>query len=286
MSVQTLVLGRGAPRVRSRVIRRPRGWIVALGVLLLVAVSGILANVLAPYDPNAVDLGTAYASPSIHHLLGADNVGRDLLSRLLFGSRSTLLVPLFVSLIAGVAGCGLALVAAWNGGWIDAMVARFFDLVFSFPGILLAILTAALFGPGLTTVTVALSIAYAPSIGRVVRAEAIRQRGMPYIAAIRLQGGSGIAIAFKHLLPNVAPLVFAQLAMCYGYSLIDAATLSFLGFGVQPPAADWGSMIANGAPGLTGGYPQECLYAGLGVVVVVVAITAVGNWLAERAEVS
>lgn len=286
MSLQNLVVVRRIGRRRPGGKWQPAGWKIALGVLVVIALAAVFANVLSPYDPNAVDLGNVYSGPSAQHILGTDNVGRDLLSRLLFGSRSTLLVPLFVALISGAVGCALALIAAWNGGWIDAVIARSFDVIFSFPGILLAILTAALFGPGLVTITIALSISYMPYIGRVVRAEAIRQRGLPYIAAIRLQGGSGLWVVLKHLLPNVTSLILAQLAMVYGYSLIDAATLSFLGFGVQPPDADWGSMIANGAAGLTGGYPQECLFAGLGVVVVVVAVTSLGNWLGERAELS
>ncbi len=284
MSAGNLEMGRRLGESRPLAIWRARGWMIAPAVLILVAVAAVFANVVAPYQPNAVDLGNVYAASSAQHLLGTDSVGRDLFSRLLYGSRSTLLVPLFVCLISGAVGCGLALFASWNGGWIDAVVARSFDVILSFPGILLAILTAALFGPGLITITVALSIAYTPYIGRVVRAEAIRQRGLPYIAAIRLQGGTGLGIVLKHLLPNVGSLMLAQLALVYGYSLIDAATLSFLGFGVQPPAADWGSMIADGAAGLTGGHPQECLYAGLGVVIVVMAVTSLGNWLGERAE--
>ena len=244
----------------------------------------VLAPVIAPYNPNAVNILNVYASPSGSHLLGTDAVGRDLLSRLIYGGRTTLLVPLLVTTGSGIAGTVLAMTSAWFGGWIDYLIARGFDVLFAFPGILLAILATAVLGPGLLTMTVALVIAYTPYVGRIIRSEAIRQRNLPYVSAASLQGGSSIGIWIRHLLPNVAPIVNAQLSLAYAYSLLDAAALSFLGLGIQPPTPDWGVMVSEGEPGLTGGHPQESLYAGALIVIAVVAVTIIGNRLADRAD--
>lgn len=260
------------------------GLLIAGAVVAVVVLCCALAPTIAPYDPNSVDLANVNSGVSGAHLLGTDAVGRDLLSRLIYGGRTTLLVPLLVTLGAGVAGTAFALMSAWFGRWLDYAIARGFDILFAFPGILLAILATAVMGPGLTTMTVALVVAYTPYVGRIVRSEAIRQRNLPYVSAASLQGGSSWGIWRRHLLPNVAPIVNAQLTLCYAYSLLDAAALSFLGLGIQPPTPDWGVMVSEGEPGLTSGHPQESLYAGVLIVIVVVAVSMIGNRLADRAE--
>ncbi len=274
-------------RAGSRIVRAMTSepaLTIPIAVVVLVVGCCLLARWVAPHDPNAVDLANVNSGSSSAHLLGTDAVGRDLLSRLIYGGRTTLLVPLLVTLGAGLAGTALALSSAWFGRWFDYLVARGFDILFAFPGILLAILATAVMGPGLSTMTVALVIAYTPYVGRIIRSEAIRQRNMPYISAASLQGGSSIGIWGRHLLPNVAPIVNAQLTLCYAYSLLDAAALSFLGLGIQPPTPDWGVMVSEGEPGLTSGHAQESLYAGALIVIVVVAISIIGNRLADRAE--
>jgi peptide/nickel transport system permease protein len=261
-----------------------RGWLVAAVVLAIIVVCCAFAPWIAPFDPNAVDLANVSAGSSAAHLLGTDAVGRDLLSRLIYGGRTTLLVPLLVTIGAGIAGTVLAMTSAWAGGPTDYVVARGFDIMFAFPGLLLAILLTAVMGPGLLTMTVALVIAYTPYVGRIIRSETVRQRNLPYISAVSLQGSSSVGIWVRHLLPNIAPLVWAQLTLTYAYSLLDAAALSFLGLGIQPPTPDWGVMVSEGEPGLTGGHPQESLYAGALIVIVVVAVSVIGNRLADRAE--
>lgn len=286
MSVRALdqpVRRRWAARIGPR-SRSSWPVVVASVVLGAIVLACVLAPLIAPYSPNTVDILNVYAPPSGSHLLGTDAVGRDLLSRLIYGGRTTLLVPLLVTIGAGIAGTTLALTSAWFGGWVDYLIARGFDVLFAFPGILLAILATAVLGPGLLTMTVALVIAYTPYVGRIIRSEAIRQRNLPYVSAASLQGGSSVGIWVRHLLPNVAPIVNAQLTLTYAYSLLDAAALSFLGLGIQPPTPDWGLMVSEGEPGLTGGHPQESLYAGALIVIVVVAVSVIGNHLADRAE--
>ena len=262
----------------------PRGASVSLVLVLGFAAAVLLAPWITPHDPVAVDLAAIDTGPSPAHLLGTDSVGRDVLSRLLEGGRPTLLVPFLVILIAGVVGTTLALIAAWARGSVDYLIGRALDVIFAFPAILLAIMLTAMLGAGTKTMVIALSIAYVPYVGRIVRSEAVRQRSLPYVAAAEMQGQRASRIVLRHVLPNVAPLLLAQLTLCYGYSLIDAATLSYLGLGVQPPTPDWGSMVAEAQAGLVGGRPQVALYSGAVIVVFVVAVTTLGNRLADLVE--
>ncbi|HET6509099.1 MAG TPA: ABC transporter permease [Baekduia sp.] len=254
----------------------------AAGVIVLLMSVALLAPVLAPHDPAAVDLSQAYAGPSGDHLLGADGSGRDLLSRLIWGSRTALLGPMALVLIATVVGAAIALVSAWLGGPFDSVISRVLDIVFAFPAVLLALVVAAMFGPGLTAAVIALAIAYVPYVARITRSEAIRQRHMAYIQAGELQGLSGWVIARRHLLPNVMPLIVAQMTVSFGYAMVDLAALSYLGVGVQAPTADWGAMVASGQQGVIQGRPAESLWAGGLVVVVVVAAMLLGDRVGAR----
>lgn len=260
------------------------GWVtgVAGGVCALVVLVALFAPWLAPHDPNAVDPLNAYAPFSAAHPLGTDDLGRDLLSRLVVGSRTSLAGPLLVILGSGVAGTGIAVAAAWIGGWFDAGVSRVLDILFAFPGLVLAITVTAVFGAGFIAPVVALSLAYVPIIARVMRAAALRERSLPYVEALRVQGFSGWHICRRHLLPNLAPLLVVQAAIAFGYAMIDLASISFLGLGLQPPAADWGLMIANGQPSILAGFPQQSIEAAVAVVVTVVAFTVVAERLATR----
>jgi peptide/nickel transport system permease protein len=259
-------------------------WVPATAgvVCVLVVCVALAAPWLAPYDPNAVDPLNAYAPASPQHLLGTDDLGRDLLSRLIHGARTSLAGPLIVVLVAGTVGSTLAITAAWFGGWFDNLISRALDVLFAFPGLVLAITVAALFGTGFVTPVVALSLAFVPVIARVMRAAALRERSLPYIDALRVQGFSSWHICLRHLLPNLAPLLVVQAAIGFGYAMIDLASISFLGLGLQPPAADWGLMIANGQPSILAGYPQQSIAAAVAVVVTVVAFTALAERLALR----
>lgn len=255
---------------------------IAMIICVLVVLMAILAPWIAPYDPNALDPLNAYAPFSPAHPLGTDDLGRDLLSRLIHGSRTSLAGPLIVVLAAGTVGATVAIAAAWFGGWFDALLSRALDVLFAFPGLVLAITVAALFGSGFITPVVALSLAFVPVIARVMRAAALRERNLPYIEALRVQGFGAWRICLRHLVPNLAPLLMVQAAIGFGYAMIDLASISFLGLGLQPPAADWGLMIANGQPSILAGFPQQSIAAAVAVVITVVAFTAVAERLATR----
>ncbi|MFI6324415.1 ABC transporter permease [Nonomuraea sp. NPDC050556] len=256
--------------------------VVALVVLVILVTAAALAPVVSPYDPLAVDFSAALSGPSADHLLGADQSGRDILSRLIYGARAGLLGPLLVVSVSTVLGALLGVVAAWCGGIVDTLLSRGMDLIFAFPALLLAIMMVSLFGPGLTAPIVAMSVAYAPYVGRLVRGVAMAEMSRPYIQAYRVQGWSGWVICVKHLVPNIAPLVLAQSAINFGYALMDLAALSFLGFGIQPPTPDWGAMINEGAGALLQGATLPALAPGIAVVITVVAFSMAGEGLADR----
>lgn len=256
--------------------------LVAAVVLAAVVLLALLAPVLAPYDPDAVDLLAPYDPPSAAHWLGTDASGRDLLSRLLYGARISLAGPALVIALAMTLGTTLALVAAWYGGLVDAVVSRVLEVLFAFPGLILAVVTVALFGAGFWAPVVALSIAYVPMVARVLRSVALRERNLPYVAALQVQGVPATRIALRHLLPNLLPMIVVQAGIGFGYAMLDLAAVSFLGLGLQPPTADWGVMVAEGQSSIIEGFPQQSLYAAVAVLVTVVALNLVSGWYAER----
>ena len=256
--------------------------VAATAVLTIIALLALLAPWVAPYDPDYPDLLAALSGPSSAHLLGADALGRDLLSRLMYGARITLIGPTFVILIATVVGTTLALIAAWNRGRVDTVISWILDVLFSVPGIVFALIAVAIFGPNLPTVVVGLSIGYIPYVARVVRGAALRERGMPYVQAAWLQGQSGIGISLKQILPNVQPIIVAQAVSSLGFAVIDLAAVSFLGLGVQPPTADLGLMVKSGFDSLLRGQGLEAISAGLTIVLIVWSITVLGDRLASN----
>ena len=283
MSTPTVVLE--AARERRRRYASNNVLVIACGTVIAVAVIlAIFGPLLAPHDPNAANLANAYVGPVAGHALGYDSQGRDLLSRLLTGARTSIAGPFLVVLFSMVAGSVLAVTAAWAGRWVDASISTVLDILFAFPAILLAVLAAAVFGAGLTAPTLALAIAYTPYIARVLRGAALRERAREYVDACEVQGLSAVAICARHLIPNLMPLIVAQATLLFGYAMVDFAAISFIGLGVQPPTADWGVMVASGQAGVLQGYPLESLTAGLCIVVVVVAVNLLGERLAADSE--
>lgn len=277
-----MAVGRGRPTILTRL--GGVGWLSVLsatvaGLLILVALA---APLIAPHDPEAIDPINVFASSSGAHLLGTDDTGRDLLSRLIYGARTSLAGPAIVIVLSSSAGLLLAVVAGWLGGPVDAVLSRALDILFAFPGLILAVVAAAVFGAGFTAPIIALSIAYTPVIARVLRTAMLRERNLPYVAALRVQGASGLAICVRHVVPNILPLLLVQSAVGFGYAMLDLASIAFLGLGVQPPTPDWGVMAANGQASILDGHPQQSLYAALTVVVAVVAFNLVGERLAQR----
>jgi peptide/nickel transport system permease protein len=258
-------------------------WFALAAAALLVAMA-LLAPWLAPHDPAATSVLDALQPASGEHPLGTDSSGRDLLSRLIFGSQTTLLGPLIVVSASTVLGTALGIIAAWRRGWVDALIGRFFDLAFSFPALLLALMFVAVLSPGLVTAALAVSVAYVPWLGRIVRASALREVNEPYVEALRTQGLRPLRICVRHVVPNLAPLIIAQATTSIGFAIVDLAGISYLGLGVSDQTADWGKMIASGQGSIVRGHPQESLYAGIALVITVAAFIFLGDALTDRDE--
>jgi len=272
---------------RSWLSIRTRGnalTIAALVILAVLVVTAVFAPWIAPYDPNQVSLADALQQPSPAHLFGTDDAGRDVLSRVIWGARISLLGPLGVVLGSTVVGVLVGVVSAWRGGWTDGVLSRIVEILFAFPGVLLAILIVAVLGAGLTSTVLALAIAYIPYMARTTRSVALAERDTAYVHALEVQGMSSWRIGLRHLLPNIAPFVLAQATLCFGYAMIDLAGLSFLGFGVQPPDADWGAMVSAGQSALIQGVAAPALAPGAVIVLAVVSFSLLGEGIAERVQ--
>lgn len=262
-----------------RPLRSPRlgvtGWL-AVGVIVAVVLMALFAPLLAPADPDASDLLSAFAPPSGEHWLGTDATGRDIASRLIFGTRTSLLGPAAIVVLSLLVGIPLALAAAWYGGTVAWLITRALDIVFSVPGLLLAILTIALFGPGLWPAVLSLAIAYLPYIARLTMTAAEHERHLPYIDALNVQGQSVVKITGLHLLRNLAPVIAGQATITFAYALIDLASLSFLGLAVQAPTADWGVMLSD-RDAVLQGHPGQLIAAGFLVVATVLSLFVLGS---------
>jgi peptide/nickel transport system permease protein len=271
-------------QVETEAVRRRRpqlgilGW-VSLAIVIFAALLAIFGPMLRPFDPNQTNLSYANVGPYGSHLLGFDDQGRDLLSRLMVGARTTIFGAAFVALMAVLIGSALAIGTAWFGGRVDSVVSSGLDILFAFPGILLAVLSAAVFGPSLLSAGLALAVAYTPYLARVLRGAALKERAMAYVEALEVQGFGAWRLCARHLLPNISGLIVAQGTIFFGFAMVDLAAISFLGLGVQAPRADWGVMVSDGKTALLQGYPLESLSAVLCIVIVVSAVTFLGERL-------
>ena len=265
----------------SRRRLRKIGWIgwISIAVIVFALLLAIFGPILAPFDPNSSDLSFSNVGPYGSHLLGFDGQGRDVLSRLMVGARTAVFGAAAVAIIAIVIGSALAVTTAWYGGKIDAGVSAGLDVLFAFPGILLAVVAAAVFGPSLYSAALALSIAYSPYVARVLRGAALKERAMTYIAALEVQGFGAWRLCVRHLLPNMSSLIVAQGTILFGFAMVDLAAISFLGLGVQTPQADWGVMVSDGKTSLLQGYPIVSFAAVLCIVGVVAAVSFLGDRL-------
>jgi peptide/nickel transport system permease protein len=269
-----MLAGTGLPGIASAI------------VIALATVVAVIGPLIAPFSPTLPNLAVSWVGPTGGHLLGFDVEGRDVLSRLLAGAQTAMLGPLAVVAGALLMGVLLAVVSAWRRGAADAVISSGLDILFAFPGILLAVLAAAVFGAGLWAASISLAIAYMPYVARVLRGAALKERSQPYVAALEVQGASATSICLRHIVPNIMPLIVAQATILFGYAMVDLAAISFLGLGVQPPAANWGVMISENQVGIPQGYPLPSLAAGACIVAVVIAFNILGERLFEQAQAS
>ena len=265
------------PRFKAlRRAARARLAIVGATVLLLALVVALAAPALAPYDPLKQDLGQTLARPSRAHPLGTDNVGRDVLSRVVWGTRVSLVAGFVSVAIALLAGGALGLVAGYAGGRIDGLVMRLMDAVLSFPPLVLALALGAVLGAGLGGVLIALGVVYTPTFARLMRGQVLSITTREYVDAARALGAPAWRIAARHVLPNATAPMVVQASLSVAFAILAEASLSFLGLGIQPPAASWGSMINAGR-----GYLQQAPWIvfgpGMALLVTVLGLNFVGD---------
>jgi ABC-type dipeptide/oligopeptide/nickel transport system permease subunit len=245
-------------------------------VLVLAVVVALGAPLLAPYDPLAQDLGNTLARPGQRHLLGTDNVGRDVLSRVIWGTRVSLLAGLASVAMAVVVGSLLGVLAGYCGGRVDGLVMRLMDAVLSFPPLVLALALGAVLGAGLTGVLIALGVVYTPTFARLMRGQVLTINTREYVDAARALGAPGWRVAWRHVLPNATTPIVVQASLSVAFAILAEASLSFLGLGIQPPQASWGSMINAGR-----GYLQQAPWIvfgpGSALFVTVVGLNFVGD---------
>ena len=278
----TATVSAATSAIRQRVPRNDVLFRISFVFLILITVVAVLAPLIAPYGPGSADFANTQAGPSAQHLLGTDQLGRNILTRLMYGAQASLLGPVVILAIASVIGVPLGVFMAWRGGWVDAVASRGTDMFYAFPGLFFALLVIAVFGRGMMAVTVALGLAFFPTITKFTRSLAIAERGKPYIEAYRVQGVSGFVVCFRRLLPNIAPAVLGYIVVLFGDALMSLVGLSFLGFGAQPPSSEWGLMVSEGQISLLQGAWLPTIVPGLAIVLTVVAVNLVGIRIADR----
>ena len=260
--------------------REPLG---AFGMLLvlIMAGTGLSAELIAPYSPTANDFASMTESPSWTHWLGTDQFGRDLLSRIIYGARTALIVGFTSATVGGFAGLVLGVASAYFGGKLDLIFQRIFDVLMAFPLIIMALAVVSIFGTGVHNVIVAITIPLFPRCARVVRSSALAIREIPYVDAARACGYSHTRIILRHMVPNVMAPFLIMLTAFVGQAILAEASLSYLGLGVQEPTPAWGLMLQGGAEEYASTAPWIAIFPGLAIALTVFGVSLFGDALRD-----
>ena len=259
---------------------RNRLAIFGIAVLALLILLAIFAPYLTPYEPTKMDMSLRFQPPGRHHLMGTDQFGRDLLTRILFGGRVSLSVGIISVGVSAIFGAIIGLTSGYYGGWWDLVVSRIMDVLFAFPAILLAIAIMAVLGQNITNVMIAIGIVNTPIFARVVRASAMSVRTLTFVEAAESIGASSRHIIFRHLLPNCLPPLVIQTTVAFAWAVIAEAGLSFLGLGTRPPTPSWG-LILNEGRNVMEYAPWQPVVSGFAIMVTVFSLNVVGDGLRD-----
>jgi peptide/nickel transport system permease protein len=254
---------------------------VGAAIVVIAILAATLGPVLTPYDPAAQTLSQRLEPPSAAHPFGLDELGRDILARLVAGARISLIVGIAVVSVSSLIGMALGSIAGYFGGYVDDAISRVIDVLMAFPGILLAIALVAVLGPSLTNVVIALCVIGWVGYARLVRGQTLRTRELEYVQAARALGGGAPRIIFRHVLPTAFPAVIVQATLGMAGAIIAEASLSFLGLGVQPPTPSWGTMLDAGRSHLFDA-PHLTLFPGLAIATLVLGFNFLGDGLRDR----
>jgi peptide/nickel transport system permease protein len=282
----TALRARGPSRPQSfyvgvfrRLLRSPTGAI-GLAIMLLLVLTALFAPVIAPYDPLAQHPGAELAVPSGSYWVGTDEFGRDVFSRIVYGSRISLIVGVLAVVAGGVVGISTGLAAGYFGGWLDACIMRLWDSLLAFPAILLGIAVAAVLGPGVTNAALALAIVSVPQFSRITRAAVLGEKQREYVQAARCIGGGDGRIVLRHVLPNTVSPLLVQLSLAMAYAVLLEAGLGFLGLGTQPPDPSWGSML-NASRAYLRQAPWYAIFPGIALSTLLVGLNFLSDALRD-----
>lgn len=267
---------------RLRWIRFRRNKLAMFGLILLSAmiVIAILAPIIAPYGFDDQDLRAKFLGPSMEHLMGTDNLGRDIFSRLVYGARVSLVVGLLAVAIGAVVGGLLGAVAAYYGGIVDGLMMRVIDIMIAIPSMVLAIVICAVLGPGLRNTMIAVGFSSIPGYARVVRSAVLSVKQQEYVEASKAVGGNNFTIILKHIIPNCLAPIIVQASLGVGNAIQAAASMSFLGLGIQPPNPEWGAMLSIGRQFIRD-YPQMVIFPGACIMLTTLSLNLLGDGLRD-----
>lgn len=271
---------RGETRLMLARLGRHRSAMIGLGLVVLFVAIAILAPLISPYDPIATSWSAIRVAPSAAHWMGTDEIGRDEMSRVIFGARASLLAGVVSVLLAAAIGVPTGLLAGFAGGWIDALLSRLVDAMLAIPFLVLAIALAAVLGPNLRNAMIAIGITTAPIFMRVARGSTLDVMTHDYIEAARAVGNPAWRIAVRHVLPNIFPPILVQATLSIATSIIAEASLSFLGLGEQPPTAAWGAML-NAAQQFLTLAPWLAIFPGVAIFLTVLGFNLLGDGLRD-----
>lgn len=259
---------------------RNKASVASAATVLSFLLVAVIAPLLSPYDPLGQDLSNNNAGPTLEHPLGTDSLGRDVLSRLIYGSRTSLGISMTSVSTGLLMGVFLGLMAAYHGGWLDTVIMRFMDVLLALPGILLAIAIVAVLGKGVFNTIIAVAIFTVPTFARLVRGSALSILELDYVEATRALGASDGRIIFKHILPNALSPLVVQATLSLGTAILIASGLSFLGLGVQPPHPEWGAMLSKGRE-LIRTTPLVAVAPGVTITLAVLSFSMLGDGLRD-----
>jgi peptide/nickel transport system permease protein len=282
LGTQTVAIAVEAPTQRVAparwrlLLRRPTFWVGAAIVLFWI-VCAVFGRSFAPYNPLAQQLLAANQAPSGAHWFGTDPLGRDVLSRVIVGARTILIITPLATILGTVLGTALGLAMGYLGGWFDTVASRLVEAILALPFVIIAFLFVVALGPSVPTITIIIGLVFTPLIARTVRAAVLAERSLDYVPAARLLGERPARVMFGEILPNIMPAILVEFTVRLAYAVFAVATLSFLGFGVQPPTPDWGADISANYTGLLAGYWWQVLFPALAIASLVVAITLIAD---------
>jgi len=267
-----------ARRETIRLLFKRKAFIIGVVIIIGWVITAILGQRITPYDPFN-DFATSHLPPSPAHLFGTDRLGRDVLSRVMVGSRDVLIVAPFAALIGVGAGTLLGLIMGYYGGWVDNILSRLIEAFLALPVILVALMTLVVLGPSPVVVVFVVGILFTPIVARTVRSAVLSERELDYVTAAKLRGESGFFILSREVFPNVLAPIVVEMTVRFGYAIFTVATLSFLGVGLQPPSPDWGLSVSEEYSNMISGIWWPTLFPALAIASTVVAVNLIADSL-------